>query len=80
MKSNTNTKILCIFQEVDELRKQVAMENQFKNPEEKKEKVDLELPSEFECCFCSSDVSFSFAFYTFMNFYFLFLMAVILLK
>lgn len=59
MKSNTNKKILCIFQEVDELRKQVAMENQFKNPEEKKEKVDLELPSEFECCFCSSDVSFS---------------------
>ncbi|CAO1343560.1 unnamed protein product [Diamesa serratosioi] len=41
--------------EVEELRKQVAMENQFKNPEEKKEKVDLELPSEFECCFCSSD-------------------------
>ncbi|CAO1318893.1 unnamed protein product [Diamesa tonsa] len=54
-KQKTNTKILCIFQEVDELRKQVAMENQFKNPEEKKEKVDLELPSEFECCFCSSD-------------------------
>lgn len=64
-RKKTNTKILCIFQEVDELRKQVAMENQFKNPEEKKEKVDLELPSEFECCFCSSDVSFSFAFYTF---------------
>ena len=60
MKPNTNNKILCIFQEVDELRKQVAMENQFKNPEQKKEKVDLELPSEFECCFCSSDVSFSF--------------------
>lgn len=34
------------------------MENQFKDAKVvKKEKPEIELPSEFECCFCSSDVS-----------------------
>lgn len=44
-------------EEVEELRRQIAMENQFKDPKlMKKEKPEMpELPSEFECCFCSSD-------------------------
>jgi hypothetical protein len=47
------------LQEVEELRRQIAMENQFKEPKKPKEKPETELPSEFECCFCSSDVSFA---------------------
>ncbi|KAG5678021.1 hypothetical protein PVAND_007729 [Polypedilum vanderplanki] len=44
--------------EVEELRRQIAMENQLKDPKvSRRVKTDIEIPSEFECCFCSSDAA-----------------------
>lgn len=59
-------------QEVEELRRQIAMENQIKDPSKLSKRTkadfgDVELPAEFECCFCSSDVS---EFFFLQKFYF----------
>lgn len=47
------------------------MENHIKNPKVEKEMPDPELPSEFECCFCSTDVSFQNTFSVLTSFNFL---------
>lgn len=43
----------CSRAEVEELRRQVALET---SSTSKRDKSDTELPSEFECCFCTSKV------------------------
>lgn len=47
---------------MEELRRQIALENQMNEPiidEPKKEKSETELPSEYECCFCTSKVIYN---------------------